>query len=208
MSLRHALLVTLLDGEASGYELAKRFDVRVASFWHAQAPQLYAELGRMEKDELVDGRRVLQERRPNKRVFSLTEQGRSALVRWLHEPSRLNATKDELLVRMAAVDHMEPAAALAAIDERRAQASAQLASYDGMAALLLRGRTEEEFLQTARRIGPYLSLRRGIAYETSRIEWCDWASTAISTRTQDRTPTTAKRPARRRKARSGQSAPA
>ena len=33
MALRHALLAALLEGEASGYQLAKRFDVAVANFW-------------------------------------------------------------------------------------------------------------------------------------------------------------------------------
>lgn len=186
MSLRHALLVTLLDGEASGYELAKRFDIRVASFWHAQPPQLYAELARMEAEGLIEGQTVLQERRPNKRLFTLSEQGQAELVRWLHEPSRLNATKDELLVRMAGVDHMDPSAARVAIDQRRSHAADKLATYEEMSALLLRGRTEDEFLRTARRIGPYLTLRRGIAYESSRLEWCNWALEAIAVRAERR----------------------
>ena len=46
MSLRHAILTALLDGEASGYELAKHFDLSVANFWHALPAQLYPELNR------------------------------------------------------------------------------------------------------------------------------------------------------------------
>jgi len=191
VSLRHALLVTLLDGEASGYELAKRFDIRVAGLWHSQAPQLYAELARMADEGLVEGRTVQQERRPNKRLFSLNDRGHAELLRWLHEPGRLNATKDELLVRMAAVDHMEPSVALASIEERRTHAVTQLASYEAMTAQLLRGRTEEEFLRTARRIGPYLTLQRGITYESSRVSWCDWAAAAITSRMEERSGATA-----------------
>ena len=48
MSLRHAILAALLDGGASGYQLAKNFDVSVASYWFATPQQLYAELGRLE----------------------------------------------------------------------------------------------------------------------------------------------------------------
>ena len=35
MALRHAVLAALLEGEASGYQLSKRFDVSVANFWSA-----------------------------------------------------------------------------------------------------------------------------------------------------------------------------
>ena len=44
MALRHAVLAALLEGEASGYQLAKRFDVSVANFWSATPQQLYREL--------------------------------------------------------------------------------------------------------------------------------------------------------------------
>ena len=47
MALRHAVLAALLEGEASGYQLSKRFDVSVANFWSATPQQLYRELERL-----------------------------------------------------------------------------------------------------------------------------------------------------------------
>ena len=44
MSLRDAVLVALLEGESSGYDLAKDFDASVANFWMATPQQLYREL--------------------------------------------------------------------------------------------------------------------------------------------------------------------
>lgn len=73
MALRHAVLAALLDGELSGYQLAKAFDVGVANFWYAQPQQLYAELTRLEQQGLVAGREVVQESRPNKRLFHVTD---------------------------------------------------------------------------------------------------------------------------------------
>ncbi|MFD0475577.1 hypothetical protein ACFQ0B_50665 [Nonomuraea thailandensis] len=35
MALRHAVLAALLDGEYSGYQLTKIFDVGVSNFWYA-----------------------------------------------------------------------------------------------------------------------------------------------------------------------------
>jgi virulence activator alpha len=64
MALRHAVLAALLEGEASGYELAKRFDVSVANFWSATPQQLYRELERLEADGRLRGRVV--EHRPDR----------------------------------------------------------------------------------------------------------------------------------------------
>jgi len=64
MALRNALMAALLEGEASGYDLAKGFDASVANFWAATPQQLYRELDRMAADGLVRARVVHQERRP------------------------------------------------------------------------------------------------------------------------------------------------
>lgn len=87
MALRHAVLAALLDGEFSGYELAKSFDIGVANFWHALPQQLYAELAKLEKEGLVAGREVVQESRPNKRLFQVTEAGRTELEEFAAAPS-------------------------------------------------------------------------------------------------------------------------
>src|ERR1043165_4880357 len=103
MALRHALLAALLEGEASGYQLAKRFDVSVANFWSATPQQLYRELDRLESDGLVQARLVRQRRRPDKRVFTLTDAGRENLHRFTAAPPRPPAMRDELGVKLQAV---------------------------------------------------------------------------------------------------------
>src|SRR5437870_5832133 len=104
MGLGHAVLAALLEGDASGYELAKRFDVSVANFWHAVPQQVYAELPRLERAGFVEGRQVVQEKRPNKRVYRLTREGRGELARFIAEPARPTSIKDELLVKVYSAD--------------------------------------------------------------------------------------------------------
>jgi DNA-binding PadR family transcriptional regulator len=62
MALGHAVLAALLDGEASGYQLAKRFDVSVANFWSATPQQLYRELDRLEAEGCTTALEVLSSR--------------------------------------------------------------------------------------------------------------------------------------------------
>ncbi len=172
MSLGHAVLTALLDGEGSGYELSKRFDVSVANYWSATPQQLYRELERLERDGLVAGRVVEQLRRPNKRLFTLTVAGRDELLAFTARPARPTALRDDLLVKLAAVDVGDEAAVAAAVSARLGHARAKLALYDRMHATMLEGRDEDAFLRSAERVGPYLTLKAGRMYERMTIRWC------------------------------------
>ena len=66
MALEHAILVSLAERSASGYELARRFDASIGNFWKASHQQIYKVLGRMESDKLVESELVAQDTRPDK----------------------------------------------------------------------------------------------------------------------------------------------
>jgi DNA-binding PadR family transcriptional regulator len=174
MSLKYAVLAALLEGEASGYELAKVFDVSLANFWPATPQQLYRELERLAQDGLIEARVVQQERRPNKRMFTLTEAGRSDLDTFAAEPPRRpTAIRDELLIKIQAMDGTDPAVTRELIEERRSWARGKLDRYERVRDRLLGGRTEEEYLRDADRIGPYLTLMAGITFEEENLRWCE-----------------------------------
>lgn len=171
MALRHAVLAALLEGEASGYQLAKRFDVSVANFWSATPQQLYRELDRLERAGLLHARVVEQRRRPNKRVFTLTAAGREELHAFTAQPARPTAMRDDLLVKLQAVDAGDQDAVRKAVSTRLEQARGKLALYDRLRDVLLAGREEDEYLRTAARVGPYLTLMGGRMHEQENIRW-------------------------------------
>jgi DNA-binding PadR family transcriptional regulator len=182
MALRHAVLASLLDGDASGYDLKKRMDISVGNFWHATASQIYAELSRLEGEGLIDATEVPQRRRPNKRTFALTDAGRAALAGYTRAPAAPTAIKDELLVKIQAADAGDLRAVAGAIDERRGHAEIRHAVFDSLLREFLRGRDEAAFLRDARRIGPYLNLRRARDFERENIAWYEWATAALRAR--------------------------
>ena len=182
MALRDAILAALLDGDASGYDQAKAFHSSVANFWTASPQQLYRELDRMHADGLIAARVVKQDRRPDKRVFSLTEEGRRALADFTGIAARPTAIRDELLIKVHSIDAGRRFAVQAMIRGRLEAARAKLAHYDAERDRMLRGRTEEEFFATARRIGPYLTLMRGRAFELENVRWAERALAALDLR--------------------------
>lgn len=171
MSLKHAVLAALLEGEASGYDLAKLFDVSVANFWAATPQQLYRELDRLSEAGLITARVVQQERRPNKRMFTLTRAGRADLVAYTADAPKPTAVRDELMVQVQACDEGDTAAVRAHVRERMEAALGKLARYERMRERMLDGRDEAAYLRDTDRVGPYLTLMRGMAFEEENVRW-------------------------------------
>ena len=182
MSLRDAVLTALLEREYSGYDLAKEFDASVANFWMATPQQLYRELDRLAEQGLIQARVVQQERRPNKRMFSLTEAGREAIQQLTARAPKPSMMRDDLMIKVAAADAGDTRAVRDSVAERLQWARAKLERYERLRARLLAGRTEDEFVATAERVGPYLTLLRGISFEQENIRWAERALTIIERR--------------------------
>ncbi|GGW99281.1 PadR family transcriptional regulator [Streptomyces malachitofuscus] len=172
MALRHAVLAALLDGELSGYQLAKAFDVGVANFWYAQPQQLYAELTRLEKEGLVAGREVVQETRPNKRLFHVTDTGVAELEAFTAASAKPAFIRDDLLVKVQAADRVDTDALIAQLTDRARIAQAKIDLFGTLLCRLRGDRTEEDFLRHGDRIGPYLTCLRGVAFEQENRDWC------------------------------------
>jgi DNA-binding PadR family transcriptional regulator len=182
MSLHDAVLAALLEGESSGYDLAKDFDASVANFWMATPQQLYRELERLAEQGLIQARIVEQERRPNKRMFSLTEAGYDAIRQFTGRSAKPSVIRDELMIKIQAFDVGDAAAVRDLIIERREWAEAKVQRYERLRNRILDGLSEEEFLATAPRVGPYLTLMRGISFEEENLRWARRALVIVDQR--------------------------
>ncbi|MFF5504858.1 PadR family transcriptional regulator [Streptomyces roseolus] len=182
MSLKHAVLAALLEGEASGYDLAKIFDVSVANFWAATPQQLYRELDRLSEAGLIAARVVEQERRPNKRMFSLTPEGRRDLDSFTSVAPRPTAVRDELMVQVQACDGGDTEAVRGFVARHMELSREKLARYERLREWLLGGRDEETYLREAERVGPYLTLMRGRFLEEENLRWGERVLTVLDAR--------------------------
>jgi len=182
MALRHAVLAALVDHDASGYELTKVFDMSVANYWYASPQQLYAELTRLEESGLITGREVAQDKRPNKRVFAITDSGREALRDFIDVASKPAFIRDDLLVKVHAAEAGNLQSLVDDLTERAAHAEAKAHRFEGLLQILRGDRTEAEFLVDATRVGPYLTGLRGISFERENAAWCRRAAEVLTAR--------------------------
>ncbi|MCB5165786.1 PadR family transcriptional regulator [Streptomyces bambusae] len=172
MALRHAVLAALLDEELSGYQLAKAFSVGVANFWHALPQQLYAELARLERDGLIAGREVVQDTRPNKRLFTVTDAGLAELDAFAAAATKPSFLRDDLAVKVQAADHIDSAVLIGQLAERAEIARAKADLFENLLRTMRGAAEEDDFLRHGTRIGPYLTCLRGLAFERGNHDWC------------------------------------
>lgn len=83
------------------------------------------------------------------------------------------------MVKLCSAADTDPKSALEALGIRREHCVAKLESYRATRQAMLRGRTEVQLLQTARRVGPYLVANAGIALEESQLAWIDATTAAL-----------------------------
>lgn len=83
MSTPHVLLGLLAGGPKHGYELKRAHDERMPRAKPLAFGQVYATLGRLERDGLVEPAEKGQDAGPERVSFALTAQGRVALDEWL-----------------------------------------------------------------------------------------------------------------------------
>ncbi len=171
MSLRYAILSLLAHDPLSGYELMKLFDGSVGYFWHASHPQIYKELARLERNGDVTHRSVEQRGRPTKKIYSLSESGRRALLAWLRIPARAQRVKDEMMLKTFSCGLLTNEEAVELIAKHREIHRARLQKYQELERFLRSGPVMSNRL----RLGGYLTLLRGIRHASGYIEWCDEA---------------------------------
>lgn len=83
--LKHGILGLLNYQDMTGYEIDTVFRDSLYYFWNAQTSQIYRELQTLEQKGWVSKCCVPQQGRPDKNVYSVTEEGREELLRWLSE---------------------------------------------------------------------------------------------------------------------------
>lgn len=85
MSTPHVLLGLLAAGPRHGYDLKKAFDERLPQAKPLAFGQVYATLGRLERDGFVRQSGQDRDGGPDRTSYALTEAGRDQLDEWLAE---------------------------------------------------------------------------------------------------------------------------
>ncbi len=98
MDIRTLCLGVLSRGDATGYEIKKSFEEGPFGHIHAASfGAIYPALGALSDAGMVLGTEMAQEKRPDKKVFSITERGRTALCEALMAPPGEDKVRSDFL---------------------------------------------------------------------------------------------------------------
>lgn len=168
MALDHAILVSLAERPATGYEIGQQFDRSIGHFWQATHQQIYRTLKKLHTDGLVTYRDIPQDGRPDKKVYTVSDTGRDLLRDWVSSPTPLHPLRSDLGVKLRGAEHGDLAAVIGELKAHRDEAVAQ---YD------LYRRFELDYPEpeslTGRRLHQYLVLRGGLTMAKATVDWCD-----------------------------------
>ncbi|MGO9569100.1 MAG: PadR family transcriptional regulator [Desulfomonilaceae bacterium] len=105
----YPVLGILSLGEAHGYDICLRLRKGIGSIWRLGKSQVYALLGRLEREGLVAHERVGQENLPARNIFSITPMGEEVFRKWVITP--INHVRDmrlELLTKLWFARQVDP----------------------------------------------------------------------------------------------------
>jgi DNA-binding PadR family transcriptional regulator len=175
LALADAILACLTERPMTGYELAKTFDSSIGFFWKADHQQIYRELSKLRERGHIQGREVVQSGKPNKLVYTLTAEGKAAFRHWAARPSTPASIKDDLLIRIYALDAVDIEPLRADLMARQEHHRDRYERYER----ILKKRFPRGTASPAD-MGKLLGLRIGLRHEQMVAEWCEEAIAALS----------------------------
>lgn len=98
--LKHGILGLLNYGEMTGYEIKEVFARSLNFFWTAQTSQIYRELQVIERNQWAESTLIEQVGKPDKKVFSITKEGKEELLRWMAQGETGLAMRTPLLMKV------------------------------------------------------------------------------------------------------------
>jgi DNA-binding PadR family transcriptional regulator len=172
LSLKHALLGILGYGQMTGYELKQFFDSSVQHFWNAELSQIYPTLKSLEESGFVEMHVELQQNRPNRKVYNITQQGSEEFLRWARAPQPPADLRDPFLIKVFFATQVPIEDVLIMLRRQMEEQQMVLAFSE----TVLREKIRHGVAHSgSARSGLFwtLTLDMAVAYRRAYIEWCE-----------------------------------
>jgi DNA-binding PadR family transcriptional regulator len=150
MSLAYAILGFLHKEGMTGYELKNYcFDQSIAHLWPADQAQIYKTLDKLVERGWITCSVEMQRDRPHRKVYSITETGKAALLQWLQCHQPLPTIREPLLVQLFFAAELSNAEILYLLKQELIAHRKKLADCDKMTLPLLDATnvSREQFVQ-------------------------------------------------------------
>ncbi len=166
MPLGTVVLGLLADGPAHGYDLKRLHDQRFGGPRPLAFGQVYATLGRLQRDGLVETVEQTKDGGPERTVYAITEQGAEALREWLGETEPPASYAADELVRKT-ITSLHRHAGPGGPSDTEDFLTRQRASHLEAMRLLTRTRSE------ASELGVRIALEHSLSHLDADLRWLE-----------------------------------
>ncbi|MFN4337972.1 PadR family transcriptional regulator [Parvibaculum sp.] len=143
MNTKELLLSVLMSGPATGYDIKKTMENEVSTLLDVSLSNLYPALNELATEGLVTFKKVEQDNRPNKKVYELTDAGRTAALRALMSGGAKHRLRSEFIFILSFAPFLPRSRVSELLDQRLAETNEVLRDLDR--------REAEEALQEGQR---------------------------------------------------------
>ncbi|WP_162859578.1 MULTISPECIES: helix-turn-helix transcriptional regulator [Listeria] len=119
--LGYTLLEMIAREASSGYDLANRLRI----MQNTNHSQIYPMLARLEDEGYLIVHTQLQEGKPNKKIYAITENGIFLLKEWSETALKIPVTRDEFIIKLQ-LDWLNPERTAILLEERMTYLEGQL----------------------------------------------------------------------------------
>ncbi len=119
--MQSVLLGFLMSRSMTGYDLKKAFSMSFSFFSGLSYGSIYPALKKMENQGLISKHLEIQDGAPNRKIYTVTDEGRKAFLVALKSPLVFEKPKNSFLMRLFFFSHLSP-------EERNAVAAEYLGS--------------------------------------------------------------------------------
>ncbi|MFT8317612.1 MAG: PadR family transcriptional regulator [Sporolactobacillus sp.] len=121
MKSEDVILGVIREKSRTGYEIVEVFKTIFSHFFDGSYGSVYPVLHKLEKEGKITKETIVQEGKPNKNVYSITEMGREHFKNYLESDLQAEVTKSDFLMRLYFGEFLSQAALHEWIEEELSQ---------------------------------------------------------------------------------------
>ncbi|WP_028543844.1 PadR family transcriptional regulator [Paenibacillus taiwanensis] len=130
MQAKDIILGLLMQGPMSGYDIKQHYEVSLGHFFDASYGSVYPTLKQLEKTALIEKETIIQEGKPNKNLYSITDQGKEQFYQYLFSPIQADIYRSDILARLYFGKFGDAQSLIERLQEAVIQRQAQLAQLE------------------------------------------------------------------------------
>lgn len=172
--IHYVLMAGVNTAPRSGYDLTLWLANLGQHFWAAEHSSIYPALKQLQLAGLLTYRERPGKKGQTRKIYRLSASGRKELKQWVDEPSADAQVRDEQMVKVLCFDLLPRERIIEHLQRIREHQAAKLFNYEDALERHREIRTEEV------RLGPLLTLHRGILAARTYVQWCDEALSLVA----------------------------